>query len=103
MSKQLVNVGDVVCGADELFLICGPCVIEEESLMMHTAEKLKEMSVRLNLPLIFKSSFQKDNRSSSAFYKGPGIEKGIALLQKIKDQFDVPVISDIHYPEQVLA
>ena len=101
MSLNHVRVGDVVCGADELFLIAGPCVIEEESLMMHTAEKLKEMSVRLNLPLIFKSSFQKDNRSSSAFYKGPGIEKGIALLKKIKEQFELPVLSDVHYPEQV--
>ena len=101
MSLNHVRVGDVVCGADELFLIAGPCVIEEESLMMHTAEKLKEMSIRLKLPLIFKSSFQKDNRSSSSFYKGPGIEKGIALLKKIKEQFELPVLSDVHYPEQV--
>ena len=103
MSKYKVKVGDVECGADNLFLICGPCVIEEETLMMRTAEKLKEISVRLNIPLIFKSSFQKDNRSSSAFYKGPGIENGIALLQKIKDQFELPVLSDVHYPEQILA
>ncbi len=103
MSKYRVKVGDVECGADNLFLICGPCVIEEESLMMRTAEKLKEISLRLNIPLIFKSSFQKDNRSSSAFYKGPGIENGIALLQKIKEQFELPVLSDVHYPEQILA
>jgi 2-dehydro-3-deoxyphosphooctonate aldolase (KDO 8-P synthase) len=100
MEKKIVKVGDISCGANELFLISGPCVIEEESIMMRTAEKLKEVCERLNLPLIYKSSFQKDNRSSAKYYNGPGLEEGLKLLQKIKEQFGFPILSDIHYPEQ---
>lgn len=85
----------------ELFLISGPCVIEEESIMFRTAEKLKEISERLKLPLVFKSSFMKDNRSSVDYYSGPGIEEGLKLLQKIKLEFELPIISDIHFPSQV--
>jgi 2-dehydro-3-deoxyphosphooctonate aldolase (KDO 8-P synthase) len=82
------------------FLISGPCVIENESIMMRTAEKLKLISEKLSLPLIYKSSFQKDNRSTTDFYSGPGIEEGLRMLEKIKVQFNLPVLSDIHYPEQ---
>ncbi len=103
MKKQIVKVGDVSCGADDLFLISGPCVIEEESTMMKTAEMLKEVSERLNLPIIYKSSFQKDNRSSVEFYQGPGLDEGLKLLQKIKDEFGFPILSDVHYPSQVEA
>lgn len=88
---------------DKLFLISGPCVIEEESIMMKTAERLKKVAEKLGLPLIFKSSYQKDNRSSCDFYQGPGLHEGLKMLEKIKKQFDVPVISDVHYPEQVKA
>ena len=76
MSKKKIQVGNIICGADELFLISGPCVIEEESVMMKTAEKLKEVSERMNIPIIYKSSFSKDNRSSLKYYQGPGLEKG---------------------------
>ena len=86
---------------NDLFLISGPCVIEEESLMMKTAEKLAIISDRLQLPLIFKSSFMKDNRSSVEFYTGPGLEEGLRILQKVKDEFDLPIVSDVHFPEQV--
>lgn len=88
---------------NRFFLISGPCVIEEESLMMRTAERLKEISERLKLPLIFKSSFMKDNRSSVDYYMGPGLEEGLKLLQKIKTEFDLPILSDVHYPDQVEA
>ena len=101
MQKKIVKVGNINCGADELFLISGPCVIEEESIMMRTAEKLKEVSLRMNIPIIYKSSFQKDNRSSVKYYQGPGLEKGLELLQKIKEQFGFPLLSDIHYPDQI--
>lgn len=100
MSKKIVKVGDINCGADDLFLISGPCVIESEDIMMTVAEHLAEMSQRLNLPVIYKSSFQKDNRSSAKYYDGPGLEKGLKILAKIKEQFGFPLISDIHYPEQ---
>jgi len=75
MSKKIVKVGNIECGTDDLFVISGPCVIEEESIMMKTAEKLKEVSERMNIKIIYKSSFQKDNRSSLKYYTGPGLEK----------------------------
>jgi 2-dehydro-3-deoxyphosphooctonate aldolase (KDO 8-P synthase) len=77
MSKKIVNVGSIPCGADELFLISGPWVIEEESIMLKTAEKLKEVSERLKINLIYNSSFQKDNRSSLSYYIGPGLDQGV--------------------------
>ena len=100
---KIINVGNVQCGADKLFLIAGPCVIEDEKTMMDTAEFLVGLSEKLDLPLIFKSSFQKDNRSSADFYSGPGLEKGLEMLQKIKDQFKFPILTDIHYPDQIAA
>lgn len=101
--KKIVKVGNIECGGDKLFLIAGPCVVEDEKTMMDTAEFLVELSAKLDLPLIFKSSFQKDNRSSVDFYSGPGMENGLAMLQKIKERFNVPVLTDIHYPEQITA
>jgi len=103
MTRKTVRVGSIECGSDELFLISGPCVIEEESLMLRTAEKLKEVSHRLKIPLIFKSSFIKDNRSSLSLYYGPGLEEGLKLLERIKKEFELPVLSDVHTPEQVPA
>ena len=101
MEKKIVPVGNVNCGTGDLFLIAGPCVIEEESIMFKTAEYLKKTAEKLKLPLIFKSSFQKDNRSDLLFYHGPGISRGLEMLAKIKERFEVPVISDVHYPQQV--
>jgi 2-dehydro-3-deoxyphosphooctonate aldolase (KDO 8-P synthase) len=98
--KKHVQVGNIDCGSDQLFLISGPCVIEEESLMMHTAERLKQISENLKIPLIFKSSFTKDNRSSLDYYQGPGLDEGLKILGKIKQEFDLPVLTDIHYPDQ---
>jgi 2-dehydro-3-deoxyphosphooctonate aldolase (KDO 8-P synthase) len=86
-----------------LFLISGPCVIEDESIMMKTAEKLKEVSERLNIKIIYKSSFQKDNRSSVKYYDGPGLDKGVKLLAKVREQFGFPILTDIHYPDQAKA
>jgi 2-dehydro-3-deoxyphosphooctonate aldolase (KDO 8-P synthase) len=101
MEKKIVRVGNIECGSKELFLISGPCVIEEESIMMKTAEKLKEVSEKLKIKVIYKSSYQKDNRSNLSYYTGPGVTKGIALLAKVKEQFGFPVLTDIHYPSQV--
>lgn len=103
MSKHIVSVGSIECGSPDLFLISGPCVIEEESLMMTVAEKLKIVSEETGVPMIYKSSFQKDNRSSVDYYQGPGLDEGLRILQKVKDEFGFPLISDIHYPDQVLA
>ncbi len=103
MKKKIVKVGSIACGTDDLFLISGPCVIEDELIMMKTAEKLKEVSARLNIPVIYKSSFQKDNRSSAKYYDGPGLAAGIKMLAKVKEQFGFPLLTDIHYPEQAAA
>jgi 2-dehydro-3-deoxyphosphooctonate aldolase (KDO 8-P synthase) len=100
MTKKHVQVGRIDCGADRMFLIAGPCVIEDEALMMRTAERLKGISADLEIPLIFKSSFSKDNRSSLEYYQGPGLEAGLRVLEKIKREFDLPVLTDIHYPDQ---
>ncbi len=100
MSKKIIKAGNINCGSDELFLISGPCVIEDELIMLKTAEKIKEVSERLKIKVIYKSSFQKDNRSSLKYYDGPGLAKGIQILQKVKEQFGFPVLTDIHYPEQ---
>ncbi len=100
MSAKKVMVGDITCGANELFVISGPCVIEEESIMLKTAEKLKEVSAKLNIPIIYKSSFLKDNRSSLKYYDGPGLDKGMKVLAKIKEQFGFTLLTDIHYPDQ---
>ncbi len=101
MAKKIIYVGNIACGSQDLFLISGPCVIEEESMMRRCAERLKEITGRLKIPLIFKSSFQKDNRSSMSHYHGPGIDRGLKLLSKIKQEFELPVLSDVHYPQQV--
>jgi 2-dehydro-3-deoxyphosphooctonate aldolase (KDO 8-P synthase) len=100
MSQKHVFIGDIDCGSDRLFLIAGPCVIEAEPLMMHTAERLKTITQALGIPLIFKSSFSKDNRSSLEHYQGPGLESGLRTLEKIKREFELPILTDIHYPSQ---
>ena len=100
MSEKHVQVGNIDCGSDQLFLISGPCVIEEESLMLRTAETLKGICEELQIPLIFKSSFSKDNRSSLDYYQGPGLEEGLRTLEKIKREFELPILTDIHYPSQ---
>ena len=97
---KTVQVGNIACGSDQLFLIAGPCVIEEESVMMRTAETLKRVSEKLKVPAIYKSSFTKDNRSSVDFYQGPGLEEGLKVLARIKKEFGFPLLTDIHYPSQ---
>jgi 2-dehydro-3-deoxyphosphooctonate aldolase (KDO 8-P synthase) len=79
-----------------LFLIAGPCVIESEQLALDTAGQLKEMTERLDIPLIYKSSFDKANRSTPHSYRGPGLDQGLKILQKVKDQIGVPVLTDVH-------
>ncbi len=78
------------------FLIAGPCVIESEQLAIDTAGTIKEICLKLDIPFIYKSSFDKANRSSSQSFRGPGIEQGLKILQKVKDQIDVPVLTDVH-------
>jgi len=84
-------------GLDQpFFLLAGPCVIESEQLAIETAGTLKEICDRLSIPLIFKSSYDKANRTSLDSFRGLGIDKGLAILQAVKDQIGVPVITDVH-------
>ena len=90
MSKKKFNVADIECGSDTLFLISGPCVIESLDIMRRTAEKLKIVSDRLRIPLIYKSSFQKDNRSSVDYYQGPGLGERLGNLGKNQSRIWFP-------------
>jgi len=83
------------------FLIAGPCVIESEQLQMDTAGTLKEITTSLGIAFIFKSSFDKANRSSGSSFRGPGIERGLEILAKVKRELQVPVLTDIHSIEQI--
>jgi len=88
---------DFEVGLDQpLFLMAGPCVIESEQLALDTAAELQQICRSLNIPFIFKSSFDKANRSSSKSFRGLGIEKGLAILQKVRSSLDVPVVTDVH-------
>jgi len=89
--------------AGPLLLIAGPCVIENEAAIMRTAERLVTVSSKLGVPLVFKSSFDKANRSSVASYRGPGIEEGLRILSAVKKRFSIPVLSDVHCTEHVDA
>lgn len=78
------------------FLIAGPCVIESEELAINTARALKELTQRLNIPFIYKSSFDKANRSSSQSFRGLGLEEGLRILEKVKKEVGVPILTDVH-------
>jgi 2-dehydro-3-deoxyphosphooctonate aldolase (KDO 8-P synthase) len=84
----------------ELFVIAGPCVLESDEIAFETAERLKEICGGLNLPLIFKSSYDKANRTSIDSFRGPGIEKGLKILSEVKRRFSLPVLTDIHSPDE---
>ena len=89
-------------GIDQpLFLIAGPCVIESEDMTLRVAEELKSVCIKLGVPFIFKSSFDKANRSSNSTFRGYGMEEGLRILEKVKAQFDLPVLTDIHTTDQV--
>jgi 2-dehydro-3-deoxyphosphooctonate aldolase (KDO 8-P synthase) len=96
-----------LCGFDiglnqPFFLIAGPCVIESEQLQMDTAGTLKEITSALGIPFIFKSSFDKANRSSGSTFRGPGIDKGLEILAKVKRDLTLPVLTDIHDESQIV-
>ena len=95
-----------ICGFEigldrPFFLIAGPCVIESEALQMDVAGRLKEMCSALGIPFVFKSSFDKANRSSGSTFRGPGIDKGLEILAKVKRELGVPVLTDIHDESQI--
>jgi 2-dehydro-3-deoxyphosphooctonate aldolase (KDO 8-P synthase) len=104
MTKQVIFNENIKFGGNNPFvLIAGPCMLENEKLVMETAEQIKEVTTKLNVPFVFKGSFDKANRSSIFSHRGPGLEKGLELLAKVKETFDVPVTSDIHETYQAEA
>jgi 2-dehydro-3-deoxyphosphooctonate aldolase (KDO 8-P synthase) len=95
-----------LCGFDvglnrPLFLISGPCVVESEQLQLEVAGRLKEMTTALGIPFIFKSSYDKANRSSGTSFRGPGMDKGLEILGKVKRELKVPVLTDVHTEAEV--
>ena len=97
-----VKIGRIVIGGgNPLVLIAGPCVLENEALSLEIAQELKRITGRVNIPLIFKSSYDKANRTSLDSYRGPGLKKGIAILKKVKEKIGIPVLSDVHCQEEI--
>ena len=97
-----------LCGFDvglqqPFFLIAGPCVVESEQLQMDVAGQLKEITAALGIPFIFKSSYDKANRSSGASFRGPGMERGLEILAKVRREIGVPVLTDVHTEAEVPA
>ncbi|MFO0753939.1 MAG: 3-deoxy-8-phosphooctulonate synthase [Thermodesulfovibrionales bacterium] len=97
-----ISFNDIsIGGGRPPLIIAGPCVIESEEVTFHTAGKLKAMCAAAGLPFVFKSSYDKANRSSLASYRGPGIEKGLQVLADVRSRFDIPVLSDVHSEAEV--
>jgi len=99
---KTVKIGAIEIGGNRpLVLIAGPCVIESEDQIRKTVEGLKEITRGVNIPFIFKSSYDKANRTSIKSYRGPGIEKGLKILEKVKGEFNIPLLIDVHRIEEV--
>ena len=103
MSLHTIKINDeVIFGDPKTFvLIGGPCVIENEAMVLRHAEKISKIARELKIPYVFKASYDKANRSSSKSFRGPGIEKGLTILAKVKKEFDLPVLSDVHGMEDI--
>lgn len=98
---KLVQIGQVTFGGGPLAIIAGPCVIESEALVDETAARLKDISLKLGIGLVFKSSFDKANRSSLSSFRGPGFDQGLKILAEVRAKYGLPVISDVHETWQV--
>jgi 2-dehydro-3-deoxyphosphooctonate aldolase (KDO 8-P synthase) len=97
-----ITIGNVKIGANRpLVLVAGPCVIENEAATLHVAERLMTIANGVSIPLIFKASYDKANRTSVTAFRGPGMKAGLRILEKVKESLGVPVLSDIHSIEQV--
>lgn len=99
-----VKVRDFIIGKGQpLAVMSGPCVIESEEHALSTAETLSAICRKLGIPLIYKSSYDKANRSAGSSFRGPGLQQGLRILEKIKKEFDLPVLTDVHSPEEAKA
>jgi 2-dehydro-3-deoxyphosphooctonate aldolase (KDO 8-P synthase) len=97
------KVGDVELGGGELFLIAGPCVVESEAHALKMAEAISRITRQLGVPYIFKASYDKANRTSATAHRGPGVEEGLRVLGRIRSEFGLPVLTDVHETAQVRA
>ena len=104
MPENPATIGPYRCGRRQpLLVIAGPCVLESEELALRIAGRLKEIAAELSIPLVFKASFDKANRTSVASYRGPGLEQGLAMLRQVKRLTGLPITTDIHEPNQAAA
>ena len=99
--RRSFKVGGVRIGGPELFLIAGPCVVESATHPLRVAERLKRVTRKLGIGLIFKASYDKANRSSPNSYRGPGMERGLEILAGVKEKLGLPILTDVHEPGQV--
>src|SRR6185503_16961167 len=95
------KIGSVEVGGGELFLIAGPCIVESESHALKMAEAISSITGSLGIPYIFKSSYDKANRTSINSHRGPGIEEGLRVLGRVRSEFAIPVLTDVHEVAQV--
>ncbi len=100
MKTKIIKLRDFDIGGDKLTILAGPCVAESQEILDETAVGLKEITGQLGINFVFKSSFDKANRSSITSFRGPGLEKGLKMLKSVKEKYDVPIVTDIHTPEQ---
>ena len=102
--EKVIRIKDVkIGGGNSLVLIAGPCVIESRENCLRTAQQLKAITAKLKIPFIFKSSYDKANRTSLKSYRGPGLEKGLQILKEVKETFGLVILSDVHSKEEVKA
>ncbi len=98
--REVKITDTITVGNSEIFLIAGPCVIESEDLVMEVAGKMKEITDKLGIKYVFKASFDKANRTSINSFRGPGLEKGLEILSRVKSKYNLPIATDIHEPWQ---
>jgi 2-dehydro-3-deoxyphosphooctonate aldolase (KDO 8-P synthase) len=98
--REVKITDTITVGNSEIFLIAGPCVIESEDLVMEVAGKMKEITEKLGIKYVFKASFDKANRTSINSFRGPGLEKGLEILSRVKSKYNLPIATDIHEPWQ---
>ncbi len=97
---MFIELKDFKIGENKLTILAGPCAIESQSILNETAEELKKICAKLGINYVFKSSYDKANRSSITSYRGPGMEKGLEMLSEVKSKYDLPIVTDIHTPDQ---
>jgi len=102
MNSHRINIGDIqVGGGSPLVLICGPCVIEDAQTTFTIAEAVRDITRSLDMPLIFKASYDKANRTAIDAFRGPGITQGLSILSGVREKFGIPVLSDVHRIQEV--